>query len=257
MSNKGNFRYSAVVLDLDGVITATRHLHVQAWKRAFDEYLAKLRTENKENDDRFRPFDPGVDYTNYVDGKPRDDGIRSFLTSRGITMEEGKESDTEAANTIHGLGVTKNKYYLNLLEREGPHVFNDSVEAISFWRNHDVPIAVVSSSRSCAQVLRKAGIEDFFRVRVDGIVGMEIGLKGKPNPDYFLEAVKRLGVEPLHALMVEDAVAGVEAGRRGGFGAVIGMDRSGQNAKLLLEHGADRVVSSLKELLDIGREFAA
>jgi beta-phosphoglucomutase family hydrolase len=231
-------RFSAILLDLDGVITATRHLHVQAWTRAFNEFLA---SQGK------RPFDPVSDYERYVDGKPRDDGIRTFLASRGIML----------GAPVRDLGKKKTDYYLELLEKQGPHVFSDAIEALNRWREQGIPLAVVSSSRNCAQVLRQAGIADRFEVRVDGVVGRRLGLRGKPEPDYFLEASRRLCVEPSQSLMVEDAISGVEAGRRGGFGAVIGMDRSGQNSKLLLEHGADRVVSSLMALIEPTTRAAA
>lgn len=220
--------YSAVVLDLDGVITTTRDLHVEAWKKTFDEFLTQGAS--------LRSFDPLTDYVNYVDGKPREDGIRSFLASRGISASE---------KLIRNLGVRKNKNYLDLIEKKGVHVFKDALAALKAWKRKGIPLAVVSSSRNCLQILRKAGIESFFEVRVDGVIGKRLRLRGKPNPDYFLEAAKRLKVDPAHAFMVEDSVAGVEAGRRGRFGSVIGIDRVGKNAKALLEHGADQVVFSL------------
>jgi trehalose 6-phosphate phosphatase len=248
MSANISFRCTAVILDLDGVITDTRHLHDRAWIQMFDEFLAKRRKESPSFDNSLRPFDPIEDYARYVDGRSRIDGIRSFLVSRRIVLPEGRESDSVETDSLWGLGNKKNGYYRELLEMDGPNVFIDSVEAIKAWRAQGIPVAVVSSSRNCEWVLQKAGIEGYFSVRVDGVVGAGLGLRGKPDPAYFLEAAHRLGVVSSDALIVEDAVAGVEAGKRGGFGLVVGMDRSGKNADELTAHGADLVVHSLLDL---------
>jgi beta-phosphoglucomutase family hydrolase len=250
-------RLNAVVLDLDGVITATRHLHIQAWTRAFNEYLAELQSGSSTIDERFRPFDPITDYANYVDGRTRNDGVRTFLAARHLTMQEGSERDSVDMRTIHGLSSKKDTYFCSLLDEKGPHVYKDALEALVVWRERGIALAVVSSSRNCSRVLERAGIAYYFRVVIDGNLGKRLGLRGKPDPSYFLEAARRLGLEPGLAMMVEDAVAGVEAGKRGGFGIVIGMDRDGQNAAALLAHGADRVVSQLTEVVDIPKKRAA
>lgn len=249
MNTNSCFRYHAAVLDLDGVITDTRPLHVKAWKQAFDEFL-HAQDKIKSGDPRFRPFDPVIDYEQYVDGKPRSEGIRSFMKSRGIILPEQNLNGTLSIETVQSLGDKKNQYYLATLEKQGPCVFTDAIKAIQRWKQGGISLAVVSSSKNCERVLKKAGIQDLFEVRVDGVMGLALGLKGKPEPDYFLKAAQDLRIDPSHALMVEDSFAGVEAGRRAGFAAVIGMDRSGKNAHLLIQHGATQVISSFEDLIN-------
>lgn len=236
--------FEAVIFDLDGVITDTAAVHAGAWKRLFDEYLA-LRA--RRDGEPFREFDAHGDYLAYVDGKPRYDGVRSFLQSRGVTIAEGSEDDGPEAETIHGLGNRKDGYFEEVMRRDGVRVFESSVSLIHELRARGVATAVVSSSRHCREVLERAGLQDLFDARVDGEISAALGLPGKPAPDIFLESASRLGVQPLRAVVVEDAVAGVEAGRRGGFALVIGIDRHGSPAALA-SGGADVVVSDLGEI---------
>ncbi len=236
--------FDAVIFDLDGVVTRTASVHAEAWKRIFDDYLRR-RAEN--NDDPFVPFEIETDYPRYVDGKPRYDGVRDFLASRGITLPEGEPDDPPDRETVCGLGNLKNRLYNQLLESGGVEVFEDTVGQIRAWRKKGFKTAIVSSSKNCAVVLRTAGLTDLFDVRVDGLEAARMGLEGKPAPDIFTEAAKRLGVDPARAVVFEDAVAGVAAGRAGGFGWVVGVDRVGAR-EALLRNGADVVVSDLRQL---------
>jgi beta-phosphoglucomutase family hydrolase len=235
----------ACLFDLDGVLTQTARVHAAAWKQMFDAFL---RERAERTGERFVPFDPVVDYDEYVDGKPRHDGVRSFLASRGIELPEGRPTDPPSAATIHGLGNRKNELVLALIERQGVEPYQGSVRYVHAARDAGLRRAVVSSSANCREVLDAAGIADLFEVRIDGIVAERERLKGKPAPDTFLAAARALDVEPAAAAVFEDALAGVSAGRAGGFGFVIGVDRVGQ-AEALREHGADIVVSDLAELL--------
>jgi trehalose 6-phosphate phosphatase len=237
-------RFDAVLFDLDGVVTRTAKVHARAWKRAFDDFL---RDRAAHQDASFVPFDEGSDYRSHVDGKPRYDGVRSFLRARGITLPEGQPDDPPDRVTICGLGNRKDELFLELVRRDGVEVYEDAVRRIDEWRAAGLRTAVVSSSRNCAEVLRAAGLADRFEVRVDGVVVDTLGLQGKPAPDMFLEAARRLRTEPARAAVIEDAEAGVEAGRRGGFGIVVGVDR-GRSGEALLRHGADVVVRSLLEI---------
>lgn len=236
--------FEAVILDLDGVVTRTATIHALAWKKIFDEYN-ELRASRGE--ERFAPFEIAVDYPRYVDGKPRYDGVRSFLASRGIELPEGSPEDGPGEVTVCGLGNRKNQLYNEMLEAGGVEVFEDTVAQVRAWRDMGLKTAIVSSSKNCAQVLRVAGLTDLFDVRVDGVVSARLGLSGKPEPDIFLEAAKRLGVSPERSAVLEDAVAGVQAGAAGGFGWVIGVDR-GDAREALLANGAETVVSDLREL---------
>ena len=222
---------TACLFDLDGVLTKTATVHARAWKQMFDEYL---RAHGDE-----RPFDEHDDYDRYVDGKPRDAGVRDFLASRGLHVDEQE---------VARLGTIKNEIVLELIRTEGVEAYEGSVRYLKAARDAGLRRAVVSSSHNCADVLRAAGIEDLLEVRVDGNVADELHLKGKPAPDTFLEGARRLGVQPAQAAVYEDALAGVEAGRAGRFGRVIGVDRVGQREELL-RHGADIVVGDLEELL--------
>jgi beta-phosphoglucomutase family hydrolase len=235
----------ALLFDLDGVLTKTAVIHGHAWKQMFDAYLSKRAQERGEE---FVPFDPRIDYDRYVDGKPRYDGVRSFLASRGIELPEGDASDPPDAETVRGLGNRKNELVLRLIAEEGVEPYEGSVRYAKAALDAGLRRAVVSSSANAKDVLESAGIADLFETRVDGVVAAERKLPGKPAPDTFLEAARELGVEPAEAAVFEDALAGVEAGRAGNFGAVVGVDRVGQ-AEALREHGADIVVQDLGELL--------
>ncbi|MEF8795345.1 MAG: beta-phosphoglucomutase family hydrolase [Salinivenus sp.] len=242
----------AAILDLDGVVTETARLHARAWRDMFDAVLDE-RGEREGEDQS--PF--GVDdYDQYVDGKPRYDGVRSFLEARGIDLPEGAPDDPPDAVTIHGLGNRKNERFHELLEQHGVEVYDDAIEQIRRWRTRGLGVAVVSSSKNCKTILERAGLLDLFDARVDGVVAERLGLDGKPAPDIFLEAADRLGVEPERAAVFEDARAGVEAGRAGGFGLVVGVSRNG-NDEALRAHGADVVVHDLREVEDRIQEHRA
>jgi beta-phosphoglucomutase family hydrolase len=221
----------ACLFDLDGVITDTARLHVRAWKQAFDAFL------RERGDDR--PFDEREDYLRFVDGKPREDGVRDFLASRRIELSD---------EAVRALGDAKNKLLLELIEREGVDVYPGSVRFVKAARDAGLRTAVVSSSANTRQVLERTGLADLFEVRVDGVTIVEEGLRGKPAPDAFLRGAELLSVAPPHAAVFEDAISGVEAGRAGGFGYVVGVDR-GAGREALLAHGADVVVDDLAELL--------
>ncbi|MFL5928812.1 MAG: beta-phosphoglucomutase family hydrolase [Gaiellaceae bacterium] len=236
----------ACLFDLDGVLTQTATVHAAAWKEMFDAFL---RDRSEAAGEPFVPFDPEVDYGEYIDGKLRYDGVRSFLASRGIELPEGEPTDPPGANTVHGLGNRKNDLVLELIRTKGVEAYDGSVRYVRAVRDAGVPRAVVSASANTRDVLEAAGIADLFDVRVDGVVAAEQHLKGKPEPDTFLAAAKALDVAPGEAAVFEDALAGVAAGRAGGFGVVIGVDRVGQ-AEALREHGADVVVRDLAELLE-------
>jgi beta-phosphoglucomutase family hydrolase len=239
-------QYDAVLLDLDGVITDTASVHAACWKQMFDEYLQKRATQRAE---AFRPFDPGADYRLYVDGKPRFDGVRDFLTSRGIQLPEGSPDDPPEAETVGGLGNHKNDLVNKIIEQVGVVPYEGSVKLIRQFRHQGFKIAVVTSSQNCAAVLKAAKLDAFFDIRVDGNTILAEHLAGKPAPDTFLMAAKLLGVEPSRAVVIEDALSGVEAGFNGKFGLVIGVARKG-NVEELRHHGAHLVVNDLGELAD-------
>lgn len=239
-------RFDAVLFDLDGVLTATARLHAASWKRMFDDYLAQRAAQVGEP---FQPFEIATDYKRYVDGKLRYDGVRSFLGSRGIDLPDGDPDDPPDRETVSGLGNRKNELIGELLDTDGVDVYEESIAWLRQLRRRGFATAVVSASKNCERVLGAAGIEDLFETRVDGVVAAQLGLAGKPAPDTFLEGARRLGVEPARAVVVEDAVSGVQAGRAGGFGLVIGVDRS-DDSEALREGGADFVVGDLGELLD-------
>ena len=239
-------QYDAVLLDLDGVITDTARVHAACWKQMFDEYLQKRATQRGEV---FRPFDPAVDYRLHVDGKPRFDGVRDFLGSRGIQLPEGTPEDLPEADTVGGLGNRKNDLVNRIIEEIGVEPYQGSVELIRQLRQRGFKIAVVTSSQNCAAVLRAAKLDALFDIRVDGNTILAEHLAGKPAPDTFLMAAKLLGVEPSRAVVIEDALSGVEAGSNGNFGLVIGVARKG-NTEELQQHGAHIVVNDLGELAD-------
>jgi beta-phosphoglucomutase family hydrolase len=235
----------ACLFDLDGVLTATAKVHAAAWKQMFDEYL---RSRAERTGEEFRPFDESGDYNEYVDGKPRYDGVRSFLASRAIELPEGTPDDPPDAETVSGLGNRKNDLVLKLIREQGVEVYDGSVRYVRAVRDAGLVTAVVSSSANTKEVLSSVGIEDLFDERVDGVVAAREHLQGKPAPDTFLFAARKLGVDAAAATVFEDALAGVEAGRAGRFGFVVGVDRVG-HADALRQHGADVVVTDLSELL--------
>ncbi len=234
------------LFDLDGVLTQTAKVHDAAWKQMFDEFL---RERADQAGQPFVPFDPGKDYDEYVDGKPRADGTRSFLASRDITLPEGDPDDLPDAQTVNGLGNRKNVLLLEMIRTQGVEPYEGSVRYVRAARDAGLRRAVVSSSANCHDVLVAAGIDDLFEARIDGVVAAREHLRGKPAPDTFLAGAKALGLAPAEAAVYEDALAGVEAGRAGRFGYVVGVDRVGQ-AEALKAHGADVVVEDLAELLD-------
>jgi beta-phosphoglucomutase family hydrolase len=237
-------RYDAVLFDLDGVLTDTAGVHADCWKRTFDEFLGRRADRSGES---FSPFDIESDYRLYVDGKRRYDGVRDFLHSRGIDLPEGSPEDPPDTETVCGVGNRKNVLVNQALKEGGVEVYQGSVVLVRALLAAGVKTGVVSSSANCAAVLRAAQIEDLFQVRVDGKVAAELGLPGKPAPDTFLEAARELGVDAKRAVVVEDAISGVQAGRNGGFGLVIGIARHDEPS-VLRQEGADVVVSDLGEL---------
>jgi len=236
--------FDAVIFDLDGVITDTARVHAAAWKSLFDEYLRGWSVEHAED---FRPFDLERDYRCHVDGKPRYDGVRSFLISRGIELPAGDPADGPEAQTVCGLGNRKDRVFNEVLSNNGVEVFPSSVRLMRELEALGIACAVSSSSRNCRRVLQIAGLERFFAARVDGAVSAELNLQGKPAPDIFLKCSELLRVPPDRCVVVEDAISGVQAGRNGGFGLVIGVDRTGLGGTLL-ENGADVVVGDLSEV---------
>jgi trehalose-phosphatase len=233
----------AVVFDMDGVVTDTASAHAQAWARMFDRFL---RRRAEATGGSFAPFTDD-DYRRHVDGKPRYDGVRAFLVSRGITLPEGDASDAPDEETVCGLGNRKDLDFLDHLRREGVVAFPTTISLLERLRRAGVRTAVISASKNLDEVLAAGGVEDLFEVHVGGVETERLGLPGKPDPAVFLEAARRLGVHPRRAAVVEDALAGVEAGRRGGFGLVVGVDRTGHRAELQAA-GADLVVEDLAEV---------
>lgn len=237
---------TACLFDLDGVLTDTAAVHAKAWTAMFDAFL---RERTERTGERFVPFDPVADYATYVDGKPRAAGVRDFLASRGIRLPQGNPDDLPGVDTVHGLGNRKNTALLRTIEHDGVAVFEGSRRYLRAARDAGLRRAVVSSSANTQQVLKVTGLDEFIEVRVDGLTLQQAGLRGKPAPDAFLAAARCLGVEPARAAVFEDALAGVEAGRAGRFGYVVGVDRVG-HADGLRTHGADVVVADLADLLD-------
>ena len=237
---------SACLFDLDGVLTQTAKLHAAAWQEMFDAFLLDRASRTGEKP---RPFELPADYAEHIDGRLRQDGVRAFLASRGLTLPEGEVDDPPSAETVHGLGNRKNELLLELIRRDGVEVYEGSVRFVEVVRDAGLRRAVVSASKNCREVLAAAGIDGLFEVRVDGLVAEQRGLRGKPAPDTFLAAAEAVDVEPADAAVFEDAVAGVAAGRAGSFGWVVGVDRIG-HADALRREGADRVVSDLAELLE-------
>lgn len=233
----------ACLFDMDGVLTDTASVHAEAWKRTFDGFLRERLGSDAE------PFDIERDYAEYVDGKPREDGVRDFLAARGIELPEGTPDDPPEATTVHGVGRRKNALLLELIDERGVDVYEGSVRFVKAARADGRKTAVVSSSANTARILAAAGIADLFDARVDGVTIATEHLKGKPAPDSFLRGAELVGEPPDAAAVFEDALAGVAAGHAGGFAVTVGVDRHG-HPDALREHGADVVVSDLAELLD-------
>jgi beta-phosphoglucomutase family hydrolase len=237
--------FGAALFDLDGVVTKTARVHASAWQHLFNEYLQNYSARTGRP---FRPFDIEQDYRVYVDGKPRYEGVKSLLDSRGIVLPWGTPEDGPGEDTIYGLGNKKDGYFETYLKESGVEVYEGTVRFLRVARNRGLKTAVVSSSSHCKQVVEAAGLTALFDTRVDGLETQRLHLHGKPAPDTFLEAARRLDVHPARAIVIEDALAGVAAGRAGGFGLVIGLDRRRQ-ADALRQQGADIVADDLSELL--------
>jgi beta-phosphoglucomutase family hydrolase len=235
----------ACLFDLDGVLTDTASVHRKAWKAMFDSYL---RGRAQGTGEQFVPFDIAADYQTYIDGKKREDGVRSFLAARGITLAEGDPEDGPSAETVHGLGNRKNDLFQQTMHEDGVKVFDGSRRYLEAVADAGLAVAVVSSSANTREVLETTRLDKFVQQRVDGVTMREQHIAGKPAPDSFLRAAELLGMKPAEAAVFEDALAGVEAGRRGHFGLVVGVDRVGQG-EALRRNGADVVVTDLAELL--------
>ncbi len=238
-------KFDVVLFDLDGVLTATAKVHAVCWKRLFDAFLKKRSAEMNET---LRPFDIESDYKLYVDGKLRYEGVQSFLSSRDIQLPYGNPGETPNYDTVCGLGNIKDELVHKVLESEGVEVYQGSVDLVHELRKAGIRTGVVSASKNCKPVLKAAGIIDLFDHIVDGEVAERLHLGGKPAPDTYLRGAEEFGVDPGRAVVVEDAISGVQAGRKGGFGLVIGVDRK-DNAGDLKNNGADIVVKDLGELL--------
>jgi beta-phosphoglucomutase family hydrolase len=235
----------ACLFDLDGVLTDTASVHTKAWKAMFDAFLSERA---KQTGDEFVPFDPAADYRQYVDGKKREDGVRSFLDSRGIKLPDGDPDDSGDTDTVYGLGNRKNEMFQKVLDRDGVEVFEGSRRYLEAASAAGLGIAVVSSSANTREVLQITGLDRFIQQRVDGVTLREEHIKGKPAPDSYLRGAELLNVAPDAAAVFEDALSGVAAGHAGNFGFVVGVDRVGQ-AEELRRSGADVVVTDLAELL--------
>jgi trehalose 6-phosphate phosphatase len=229
----------ALIFDLDGVITQTRKTHKKAWKETFDQFFEKQGNDHKSMSEE--------DYQDYIDGKPRYQGVKSFLNSRGVELKFGSPDNEPGFNTVCALGNIKNNLFNEILDRDGVDVYQDAIEWLKEWKGRGIKTAIVSSSKNCRKIIETAGIEHLFDVRVDGLTSEEIGLNGKPDPDIFVEAAKRLDVSPGNSVVFEDAVSGVQAGQKGYFGLVVGVSRF-KNKDALLKNGADIVVDSFSQL---------
>ncbi len=241
---KANFSFKAVVFDMDGVITKTALTHAAAWKKMFDEYLLKRQ---KEHGEPFVEFTHAGDYLPYVDGKPRYKGVQSFLESRRIHIPFGDPTDAPGKETICGLGNQKNIAFNEVLENEGVEVYPSTIALINELKKDGIKLGVASSSKNCKPVLERVDLLEVFDARVDGVVLAELGLHGKPEPDIFTTACDIVGVKYEKAIVVEDAVSGVQAGKKGKFGLTLGIARE-NNRKELEENGADYVVEDLEEI---------
>ena len=238
-------KFDAVLFDMDGVLTATAKVHAASWKKMFDGFLKKRAAETGQP---CKPFDIKTDYKLYVDGKLRDEGVSSFLETRSIKLPFGEAGDPPERETVSGLGNRKNELVNKIIETEGVDIYEGSIALVRLLRQEGIKTAVVSASKNCETVLNVTGITDLFDVMVDGNVAARLGLPGKPAPDTFLQAAKMLDTEPQRAVVVEDAISGVQAGRAGNFGLVIGVDRHGEPDSLK-NNGADIVVDDLDKFL--------
>lgn len=237
--------FDAVLFDLDGVVTETAKVHAVCWKKVFDHFLTEHALRTGEP---FRPFDIASDYNQYVDGKLRQEGVRSFLASRNIELPFGDPAGPSDQTTIWGIGKRKDEMFTAVLREQGVDILEDGMALIHHVRARGLKTAVVSSSKNCQAVLKVAGIEEFFDVRVDGTTVDALGINGKPAPDSFLKAAELLGASPIRSVVVEDAIAGVQAGKSGNFGLVVGVARKGDEEALRM-NGADLVVTDLKALI--------
>jgi beta-phosphoglucomutase family hydrolase len=244
VGNKNMLNFDAVIFDMDGVITKTAVVHSLAWKNMFDEYL---HHRAKQYGEPFREFTHAGDYLSFVDGRPRYKGVETFLKSRRIYIPFGKPDDEPGKETVCGLGNRKNELFNKVLEEDGVGVYDSTVKLIKELLAKGVKVGIATSSNNCVLILKKTGLTDLFATRVDGIVSSQLGLKGKPEPDIFITTSNNLGVKHQRAIVVEDAVSGVQAGSRGHFGLVIGVARE-HNAHELKSNGADHVVEDLAEL---------
>lgn len=236
--------FQAVIFDLDGVITKTALVHSSAWREMFNEYL---KNREKRFGEAFRECTHDIDYLKYIDGKPRYKGVESFLDSRGIKIPYGKPSDNPDKETICGLGNKKNNFFNKVLERDGVEVYDSTIVLIRQLKEEGIKIGVASSSKNCRTVLERAGLLILFETIVDGEVSARMGLKGKPEPDIFIKASDNLGVKYELTVIMEDAVSGIQAGKKGNFGLVIGIARE-SNGDLLRKNGADIVVDDISGL---------
>ncbi len=243
--NKMKIKPEAVVLDMDGVITQTAKVHKTAWKKMFNHFL-------QERSANYNPMNDN-DYVQFIDGMPRYEGVKSFLQSRNIDLPFGNPNDSPGNQTICGLGNRKNEFFVSQVKENGVETYTNAIEKIKYWRSKGLKTAVVTSSKNCKMVLDAAGITQLFDVRVDGNTAQERGLKGKPNPDIFLEAAKELGKSPGLCVLFEDAIAGVQSGSNGNFALVVGVNR-GNNRKMLIENGADIIIDNFDELDLFGDE---
>jgi beta-phosphoglucomutase family hydrolase len=237
-------RFDAVIFDMDGVVTDTASLHGTAWKDMFDRFLHEHAQKSGQEQP---PFDLNRDYRQYVDGKPRFDGIRSFLASRNISLPEGSLGDAPGMDSVYALGNWKNEMFAKLLEEQGAIAYPGTVRFIHDLHQAGIKTGIISSSKNAEKILRSAQVLDLFDVKVDGVDSLRLGIVGKPAPDIFLRAARDLGTEPRRSVVVEDAISGVQAGRAGHFGLVVGVDRIG-NPAALSENGADVVVADLDEM---------
>jgi len=240
--------FEAVIFDLDGVVTDTASVHATVWKRMFDDFLSRYAARKEIS---CQAFDMDNDYRLCVDGKPRINGVRSFLASRGMELPEGSPEDPPGTETLHGLGNLKNEYFLEEIRKRGAEVYDSTVNLIRNLKKHGIKTGIISSSKNCALILDAVNLSDLFDVRVDGVDSEILGIPGKPAPDIFLEAARQLKIKPDRAVVIEDAISGVQAARAGKFGLVIGIARRGDKASLL-ENGADVVVEDLSEICVTG-----
>ncbi|MCD4781711.1 MAG: beta-phosphoglucomutase family hydrolase [Candidatus Omnitrophica bacterium] len=242
-SENNNLAFKGAIFDLDGVITKTAVVHASAWKVMFDEYLQRVAQREQVP---FKAFTYEQDYLTYVDGKPRYKGVQSFLESREIFLDWGAPSDHPDQETVCGLGNRKNIKFQDVLERDGIDVYTSTVRFIDELKARFIHVGVASSSKNCEYILKSAELEDRFETRVDGVISVELGLKGKPAGDIFIRAAQNMGVKPAEAIVIEDAVSGVQAGVNGKFGLVIGVAREG-NEEDLKKNGADIVIPDFAE----------